>query len=405
MAPLLQDAPERAAVRPDPSVKTPEATADEAVEAAVELGMDGEAWRFIRWTIGVTVVVLAAIAGFNAWVDSTGTLGTGLVDPMAELPRDRRAKAALIERADDPGLVVLGSSRSKRIDPTKLDPAAVDGVNAAAVASDMLEQRVVGRWLAERAERGRPFPHLVIGVDVEQWRHSSLRSSGLLAVPQLADLARREARDRDSLLELAPQLDDLLLTWSATRTSIESLRSRDAAERKADDAAQAEDASTLTREVDEFDARGILHSDRRLTTPRGRAYLQRELPTELRATIASYERRYAEAGPDVDANAEHDFLELVDIATSRGDVPTVYLTPMHPAMARALDPHGRRERHAHVRELLHDLAAQGRIRFTDCTNCLSSDPRFWVDGVHLSPVGATRLASVVRRRLAPAARE
>lgn len=380
----------------------PLATAEPAPTHAPD---DRSAWRFVAWTAATATTLLVLVAGFNLWVDATGTLGTGLVDPMAELPRDRRAKATLIERAGAPSLVVLGSSRSKRIDPRMLDADAANGVNAAAVASDMLEQRVMARWLAQRADAGHAFPHLVIGVDVEQWRHSSLRASGLLAVPQLADLARAEAGDREGLADLAPQLDDLLLTWSATRTSIETLRSRDAAEREAREAATAEGEATATRDVDEFDERGILRSDRRLDTARARARLRRDVPIEMRAMITSYRQRYAEAGAEVDTEAERDFLTLVDIARNEGDVPTVYLTPMHPAMARALAAGGRTERHAHVRALLEKLAAEGRIRFADCSRCLSADPGNWIDGVHLSPLGARRLASEVRRRLAPAARE
>lgn len=362
-------------------------------------------WRFVGWFAATLLALLIAVGGFNAWVDSTGTLGTGLVDPLAELPRDRKAKADLVEQAGSPTMVVLGSSRSKRLDPRWLDPQAETAVNAAAVASDMFEQRVMTKWLAQRVRTsGKPFPHIVMGVDVEQWRHSSLHESGLLGVPQLAELAKAESR-HDSIVSLAPKLGDLLFTWSATRSSVEALRERDAERVEAEEKSTDEESSTLTRDVDEFNEWGLLEEDARWKTTKGRRALQRALPDNMRQTIVDYRDRYRGSGASVGEDAADDFAALVKTANDNGDTPAIFLTPMHPSVAKSLAAEGRPDRHGAVLTILREYAADGKIDFFDCSACISADPDNWTDGVHLSPHGARALASVIRKRLPMASAE
>jgi hypothetical protein len=405
MSSLLDAPPPPAPARPTDATP-PSASTRALEEPETAIGqIERPHWRFVAWFTGTLLCLLIAVAGFNAWVDSTGTLGTGLVDPLAELPRDRKAKAELVERAGSPTMVVLGSSRSKRLDPRWLDPQVTTAVNAAAVASDMFEQRVMTTWLAQRATAGRPFPHIVMGVDVEQWRHSSLHESGLLAVPQLAAIAKRESR-HDSLLSIAPRLGDLLFTWSATRSSVDALRSRDAELVAAKHASQDEDSSTLTRDVDEFNEWGILETDTHWKTTEGRKYLQRVLPSKIQETLDEYRDRYRGSRAKIGSDAAYDFAELIRIANENGDTPSIFLTPMNPTLAKALIREGRPARRLAVLDVLRDYAARGKIHFLDCsTRCISGNPDNWTDGVHLSPHGAHQLALIVRKRLLTASAE
>jgi hypothetical protein len=359
-------------------------------------------WRFVATTLAGIVVLLGAVAAFNAYVDTTGMLGTGKVDPLAALPRDRAAKVALLQKVDNPQVVVLGSSRSKRLRADEVLPDTTRGVNAAAVGADQLEARVMAAWMADRTSEARPFPHLVVGVDVEQFRGSSLRESGMLAVPAIADVARREARDSNDGA-LLPLLDDLLLTWDATHTSVDALRTRDEREREAARAAQDPNEVTRTQPVDEFDQHGMLRSDARFAKESFRRSVADGLPREVALTVSDYNARYASMGSELDADAVTDFTEMVDIANEQGDEPLVYLTPMHPSMQSAMQVHGREQRRAALVELLEELAADGRITFIDCSAaCVPENPLLWSDGVHLTPLGAQRLARELHVRLARA---
>ncbi|MCW2962645.1 MAG: hypothetical protein JWM90_3032 [Thermoleophilia bacterium] len=359
-------------------------------------------WRFVASTLALAVVLLAAVAGFNAWMDTTGTLGTGQVDPIAALPRDRAAKVTLVERVDSPELVVLGSSRAKRLDPRELGPAGARGVNAAAVGADLLEARVLTRWLADRVSGERPFPHLVVGVDVEQFRSSSLRESGMLAVPEVADVAREEARaDGDGDAPLLPLLDDLLLTWSATRTSIAAAFEREQLEREAARAAEDPNEITRTQPVDLFDGHGLLRSDARFAKASVRTAVAAQLPRELTVTVSDYQGRYRGFGAEPSADAFADFRAMIEIAREQGDTPLIYLTPMHPSVQAALRPLQREARRQAVLEFLRSEEAKGGFRFVDCSlDCVGDDPLLWSDGVHLTPAGARVLARELRTRVA-----
>lgn len=368
---------------------------DMDAEAHPNPAATGDDWSFVRWLLAATAVFLLAVAGFNAWTDPTGALGTGRIDPMAELPRDRAAKATLLAHADHPDIVVLGSSRSKRLDFDR--PGATRAINAAVVGSDLLEARVFTRWLQEHAGSSAAFPHVVVGIDVEQFRSSSLRSTGMLGVHALARVARAEGGSAEHLPP--SELGDLLLSWKVTRESVDALRSHAQRSSTAEAASRDRESVTLTRSADEFLPNGILRSDARLDTPTGRAKLARDLPAEMHAALAEYEERYASIGGDLDDAAVNDFRAMVRAADASGDVPTVFLTPMHPAVARALGRAGRTERHAAVVRLLRAAAARGEISFIDCTTCLPGAARYWTDGIHPSPLGARVLTRRLRAHM------
>ena len=344
------------------------------------------------------LLLLLAVAGFNAWVDATGTLGTGLVDPMAQLPKDRRAKVAVVQAAGDPDLVVLGTSRAKRLDPRTIDPTAKHPVNAAVVGADLFESRVLTAWLAQRAEQDHaPFPHLVVGVDVEAFRAHSLRSSSLLAVPQLRTLARRAATDSEDWRDTAGELPDLLLTWSATRESWASLNARAEAVAKAQDLSATDEGSKRTRDAGEFDAAGIANSDRAWFDRSRLRKLARRVHADLAPTIAEYEARYERDGATLDPGSVRDLRTLIRTANQHDEIPTLVITPAHPALARDLASRGRPARHAAVLMLLRSEERRGHVRLVDCSACVPGLDRYWMDGVHPSPLGARFMAAAVRR--------
>jgi hypothetical protein len=355
---------------------------------------DDQHWRWVRWLLGSTALACAVVISFNWAIDPTGKLGTGLLDPVSRLARDRTAKVQLLEAAPHSELVVLGSSRTKQLDPRELDRSARDPRNAAFVGGDLFEARVVTAWLAERADAGdADFPHLVVGVDVEGFRGRSLRGSGLLGVDQLRSIARREAGS-PSRLELAPDAGDLLLSMETTRASWRTmrlqLRQRDRQRLRLEDE---------TRGVDDFDAVGMPLETRAWLDDSKVPALTRRTRGEIDPSIGRYRANYVEQGAKLDPASEADLERLVRIATAHGDRPVVFITPAHERFARALDPIGRATRHARLVTLLRRLAGEQHVTWIDCSDCVPSVDRYWLDGAHTSPLGSSVLAQALRDRI------
>lgn len=327
----------------------------------------------------------------NALVDPTAQLGTGVMEPIAEGPRDRAAKIQLLQRAtkqeQEVDVVVLGSSRVKKLDPAWI--GARHGFNAAVVGGDIFEARVMAAWLREHSSV-KKLPRVVVGVDIEQFRDSSLRGSGFLDVPALASVARREAADADgSFASELDRLERLLVTWQITKASLISVRTRLGASSSAKGGEKKD-----VMDADEFTAAGVPREDLRW----GRAsYVRaREKDTKkaVEQSVAETRDRYERRGALLDKDAVKDLRELFAlIQRAEGPPPLLYITPAHPAMDQ-LNHLGRSERHAAVLALLRELSDGGRrATIVDCSRCIDGTPESWIDATHASPLGMRQLAS------------
>lgn len=343
------------------------------------------AWAWL--VLAATTVLCGGIAAFNAVVDPTAQLGSGVLEPVAAGPRDRTAKVQLLERDPRPPLVVLGSSRSKKLDPAWLLPEH-DGINAAVVGGDLFEARVLTAWLAKRAQRsnGR-MPILVVGVDVEQFRDSSLQGSGFLDVPSIAATARHEAGGSDgSLGDEVDRVGRLLLTWQVTKASLASVRSRGRG-------AGGGDADAPGREESGFTETGVPTADARWFDPAQAARFARATPGRIEHNIDELRATYASNGATLDADAVEDLRALVRIVRDTGGAgqPLLfYVTPANPALVDELGPLGRDERTRRVLQLLQEVDPYAIV--VDCTDCIGADDVNWIDATHPSPIGARMLA-------------
>lgn len=353
------------------------------------------------WTalcVGATVICTAVVAAFNLLVDPTAQLGTGLVEPVSLGPRDREAKVRLLDRDPLPPLVVLGSSRTKKLAPAWL--GAEDGVNAAVVGGDLFEARVLAAWLADRATATRSdYPQLVVGIDVEQFRDSSLQGSGFLDVPGVAAVARREASGSSGTIgDELDRLERLLLTWQVTKASVASLRARRGS-------APSRDAVGETRALEEFGADGVPVADARWFEGSAADRLASGTRASIERNVDELRSTYANRGGELDPDAVADLRALVRIvAGGGGPPPLLYLTPAHPVVGRELDRAGRAERTVAVRRLLQRVAGGGRATVVDCRGCIDAAHTSWIDATHPSPLGMRQLATELRQGLyAPSA--
>jgi hypothetical protein len=343
-----------------------------------------------RMVLVASALLAAVVIAFNAVVDPTAQLGTGLLEPIAAGPRDRVAKVELFDRDQMPPVVVLGSSRTKKLDPAWL--GASDGVNAAVVGGDLFEARVLAAWIAELTQdRWSGYPQLVVGVDVEQLRDSSLQGSGFLAVPQLEAIARREAAGADgSLAGELDRLERLLLTAQVTKASAASLRARlskGATARAGQDGGDAVGA-------DQFTATGVAIDDARWQQPaiaRGRAA---RTAGAIEANVAALEGTYRANGSRLDADAIADLQALARIVRDAGGPPPLlYLTPAHPRAIEGLAPLGREARREGVLRLLRSLERSNLAAVIDCERCIDDADTSWIDATHPSPLGMQQLAA------------
>lgn len=352
------------------------------------------AWAW--WVLASTVVACGLVAVANALVDPSAQLGTGVLDPIAAGPRDRAAKVDLLAADPIPDVVVLGSSRTKKLDPADLAGEARRPVNAAMVGADLFEARVIAAYLAERATAASaPFPQLVVGVDVEQFRDSSLQGSGLLDVPQVEQVARREAGGSDgSVAAELDRLERLLLTWQTTKASVASLRAR-----RGGTAAPTGTGDPATESGD-FNERGVPVSDAWWFGPNA-AVFARRTDAKVEQGIVAYRGTYEAIGTDLDPDAREDLRALVRIARdAEGPPPLLYITPAHPKFGVAFDRPSRAARRARVNRVLRDVAQGGAATVIDCSACVNAADEHWLDAVHPSPIGARQLALRLRRSLA-----
>ena len=297
---------------------------------------DTRPWRFVRWTLLPLAAACVAIAVFNALIDPSGQLGTGVLDPRSHMTRDRAAKAAILESVTRPELVVLGTSRAKELDPRNLDRESERPVNAAVVGGDLFEDRVFAAWLGERADADRlPFPHLVVGLDIEGFRGSSLRLSGLLGVPQVRAVARREAGE-PSILDLLPEAGQLLLSADVTHASYRTMRQQLRQRRLVAAHLRREDA---TMSVDDFDTVGMPRATRPwLDADRVQA-LTRRTATRLTRASPAIARPTGQHGARLDPQSVADLRALVAKARTHHDVPLVFI-PLR--RTHASSPHSTR---------------------------------------------------------------
>ena len=335
--------------------------------------------RFVAVALAVLAGALLATGVLNAVVDPLGSVGTGLVRPAVF--SDHAERLGLIDDLKQPpGLVVLGSSRALKAEPSYLQQlTGLTGFNAAAsngktedgfAYANLFHDRwpdahIRYLWILE-AEAFRPLPP----------------SPKLLAEPALA-------RHFPAALRASTRLDDLqrLFEW---RTAKASVKSAWRAARGAEQQGAVKLASDGFRTVDQHDrseAAGISFDARlaeSVTTART------FVPTMERTGLAAAARGY--------------FEQAVADMNGWGVEPVIVLGPVHPAYREAMGG-------AAYDRLGDDLTTyldrlRGRLRFTvvdrrDLASFGGSPSEFY-DGIHLHVANMRKMLASAVQEAGPA---
>jgi hypothetical protein len=331
--------------------------------------------QFVRWLVGITLLAVLAIGAFNWVIDPTGVTGRVTRWRIGENAEVRAQKLdlydAMVEHADAPEVVLLGSSRTMKFDPRVVQQlTGASAFNASVSGGVPRDAWLFTKLIEERQPRA--FPHLVWGLDVDAFRDKQLRD-GLATDPRMKRFIPRSERIATTLATAGT-----LVELQTLQASVRAVRAGGHAHRE-------------TKPGERFSDRGF--QEWSLPFPRD----ARAREAAIRRQIAQYAGFIFErdAYEGVEDAPLHDFEDIVRIANRHGDVPTIFVTPYHPLAEQLLDRYELGAREREVFATLHRLQREGELRFevVDLTDLASfgGDPTQFYDGVHMTPRNTRRV--------------
>lgn len=336
----------------------------------------GRKASFVLLLFLAAALLVGAVAAFNAYVDPYGTVGTGALPPVTWT--DRSLKVNLIEHLKRaPGVVVLGSSRAMKVQPSLITSrTGVPAFNAAVSSGKPVDAWTFVSFIHARF----PTAHskYLWLLDIEAFRQWPI-DPGLLNTPQLAAYLGTGTRLSTRLGQLP-----LLFSWATFWKSLQSVR-------RAQGQPQAALRTTLGATQFAPDGFRVLdYHDQNLAKGRG---LAKELPATIRQGIATYRGDYSRLDP----TAETYFQRTLALMNSLGDAPVIVLTPMQPQMLATVAPLGYDARYRDVLAYLHSLKARYRFEQLDFTHLSSFGGRAadFYDGYHMTVANTRRLVNAV----------
>jgi len=356
-------------------------TATRGVHAPPEM-RDG---RKARWFVALLLIAMLSLVGVvgavNAVVDPYGTLNTGVVGPAVWT--DRQQKIQLIDRLKTaPETVILGSSRSLKVEPSYLRRLiGRQGFNAGVSNGTPVDAYAFTRYLQDRFPSARPTYLWLL--DQEAFADNEL-DPGLVADPKLSAYLPGTLRFKQyatdlswlfSWTSLRTSIDALMHTGASTPTPTPSPSSTRAAAKKADAAVFAPDGFRVYDYHDKKRAQGYT------------------LAQGLKDSYKTFGRRYRSNFPGLAATPRGFFEKSLALMNDQGARPVIVLTPVHPKLLAQLRPLGWTRRHRQVLDYLHSL--QGRYDFVvldfSTIDSFGGRPADFYDGVHMTVPNTRRL--------------
>lgn len=333
----------------------------------------GDDRRFVATFLTALATLLLLITGVTFLVDARGYFGVGVFEPVVVADRDRKA-AAFADLDRSPNTLILGSSRS-----FKLDPALVEALgggtafNFAVSGAHAEDYLAVLRFALERS--GGELHRLIIGVDERAFAQRQGLNPSLIDSHALRPYA--PGRRRLDIGDLGARL----LSVETLRVTFRSLRHA---------------LGEAREEAFEFGPDGFLESTPWEGLMRRGEYDQAR---EITAALAIYRppfQRYGALAPE----RVGYFTELVALAHARGIRVDALIPPLHPAVLTALEGTGAAARIEDTRALLRRLEARGLLHYHETADLASfgGTARDYYDGVHMTEPNAHRLLAHVLER-------
>jgi hypothetical protein len=274
---------------------------------------------------------------------------------------DRAIKACLLtRRAPPPTLVVYGSSRAAKLEPAYLGAMLGEPVFNASVSSATPEDVWAFAHLAHDQAGSSPTRALWL-LDLESLR-PHVFDAGLLQTPSLGRYFTATGGSPQPAPETShgPLRGDCSFTTSArTHYAPDGFRKRDI-----HDAAAAAGAT---------------------------------LAGGLRRISFEYTRIYRSRYPSVSPDGVAWLERTIHAFNDWGVRPVIVLTPVHPALLRALGPAGWTRRHADIESLLQHLQARFTVLDASRISSFGGKPDAFYDGVHMRVANMRLLTAWIER--------
>ena len=327
-------------------------------------------WRaffFVLVLVVATAVLMGGVLALNVVADPYGSLGTHFFPTVTTT--DRTVKANRIEALKHgPELVVLGSSRSMRYEPSYLEEktglrtfnAGINGIGGTADAWAMT-QFIHEVWPDSH-------PNYLWLVDVESFVPFEIQAR-TAAEPRLAkyvnaatagkgpvELGRAIWQNRTTLFSLATAKDSLRVMLF--RKKAKKKRSRFERQLLAD---------------------GVLKE---------RYWSKKEWSIRFPHSVVRYSNLYKNVYKKMDVNSEEYFEKTLAFMNDQGATPLIVLSPINPKLREVLGPLGWDERHTQVVAYIESLQGEYDFKFVDLTDptVFGFNPKQWYDGVHMTTV-------------------
>jgi hypothetical protein len=334
----------------------------------------GNPRRFVAGALGAVVAFLLVVLALDVVVDPWGQLRTGLFPSV--IPTDRPVKAALVDRlAKPPQLVIFGSSRALKINPSYLEPRLGQrGFNAGVSDGEPEDAWAFLNLIHSRFPNARP--HFLYMLDVEAFRGTP--DPGVLDTPQLARYIALGQRWTARLNGIPP-----LLSWKGVRASLHVVH-------------KSVFGNGIPLRNTVFAANGFRTVDSHdIARARGST-----LADQLRGSEALYSWVYRVLYHRLSPTQEGYFEHTLAKMNAWGDPPLIVITPIHPAMRKVLGPLGWNVRHRQLLAYLRALSRHYRFTLLDMSSISSfgGSPRLFYDGFHLTSPNMHRLLDTLVRK-------
>jgi len=327
----------------------------------------GRAFVFVLVLVLVTALIMGAVLTLNVIADPYGSVGTHLFPTVTT--SDRTVKADKIEQLEEPPeLVVLGSSRSMRYEPSYLEEktglrtfnAGVNGIGGTADAWAMT-QFIHEVWPDSS-------PAYIWLVDVESFVPFEV-GARTANEPRLAQYVGQASVGKGAreLVRALWENRTTLLSLDTARDSVRLLLYREEAKSK---------QSKYRKQILDD---GVLKQ---------RKWSEKEWKRRFPNSVERYSNLYKNVYKKMDPTAEDYFEKTLAFMNDQGATPLIVLSPINPKLRKVLAPLGWSVRHKQVAAYIESQQETYDFICIDMTDprVFDFDPDEWYDGVHMTTV-------------------